>query len=292
MGHADERERFDHTLVVLPAPAQRVIDDLLTRLDRAVPGRIDGFYVVGSACMGAFRAGRSDLDFVAIVSGVLDRRELARVWAVHLGRWGSALVGDGAVHGRWPLVCNGVYLRHGDLSRSALEVTPIAGHVGGRFRVGERAGFDVNPVTWHLLAGHGIAVRGPQRNGLQVHVDDAQLRAWTLENLDGYWRRWAQRARRNTVSIPRALPRRLAAGGVLGAPRLHHTIATGEIISKPTAARYALDTFDARWHPVISDALGFWHGAPAPPPYRRHPARRNRDAGRFVDVVIEAAHRL
>ena len=109
---------------------------------------------------------------------------------------GLALVGDGAVHRRWPLVCNGIYLRHGDLSRSALEVTPIAGHVAGRFRVGERAGFDVNPVTWHLLARHGIAVRGPPRDRRSVHVDEAQLRAWTLENLNGYWRRWAQRARR------------------------------------------------------------------------------------------------
>ena len=44
--------------------------------------------------------------------------------------------------------------------------------------------------------------------------------------------------------------------------------------------------------PVISDALGFWRGEPSPEPYRRHPARRNRDAGRFVDAVIEAAHRL
>jgi Domain of unknown function (DUF4111) len=260
--------------------------------DQAIPGRIDGFYVVGSACIGAFHAGRSDLDFVAIVSAGLGRRELARVGAVHAGRWGSALVCDGAVRRRWPLVCNGMYLRHEDLSRSALEVKPIAGHVAGRFRVGERAGFDVNPVTWHLLTRHGIAVRGPPRDRLPVHLDDAQLRAWTLENLDGYWRRWAQRAQRNTLSIQRALPRRFAAGGVLGAPRLHHTIATGEIISKPAAAVYALDTFDARWRPVISDALGFWREEPAPEPYRRHPARRNRDAGRFVEAVIEAAHRL
>jgi hypothetical protein len=43
---------------------------------------------------------------------------------------------------------------------------------------------------------------------------------------------------------------------------------------------------------VIEDALAFWLGAPAPKAYRRHPARRSRDAGRLVDAVIDAANRL
>jgi len=63
---------------VLPAPAQAAVDDLLGRLDRAVPGRIEGFYVVGSAYLGAFRLGRSDVDFVAIVDGALSQLALTR----------------------------------------------------------------------------------------------------------------------------------------------------------------------------------------------------------------------
>jgi hypothetical protein len=147
--------RSSHTLGVLPAPVRDTVDDLLVRLDRAVPGRIEGFYVVGSACMGAFRAGRSDLDFVAIVTGEFGHAELARLRAVHLGRWTSALIRDFALRSRWPLVCNGSYLKCGNLSSSPLEVTPLAGHVAGRFRVAQR-GFDVNPVTWHntRAAGH------------------------------------------------------------------------------------------------------------------------------------------
>ena len=276
---------------MLPAAAREAVDDLLGRLDRAVPGRVDGFYVVGSACLGAFRVGRSDLDFVAVVAGELGRGELARVRAVHMGRWGSALVRDVAVRRRWPLVCNGIYLRSGDLSRSPLEVTPLAGHVAGRFKVAERDGLDVNPVTWHTLAGHGIAVRGPHRDRLQIHLDDAQFRSWTLGNLNGYWRRWTRRAQPNVVATQRALPRRFAAWGVLGAPRLHYTIATGAIASKQAAGHYALETFDPRWHALIEDALAFWRGEPAPGPYRRRPSRRNRDAAAFVGSVIEAANR-
>jgi hypothetical protein len=150
----------------------------------------------------------------------------------------------------------------------------------------------VNPVSWQILAHHGVAVRGPAPDRLPIHLDDAQLRSWTLGNLTGYWRGWAARAQRQPVGIQRALPRRFAAGGVLGAPRLHYTLATGAIASKQAAAHYALETFDARWRPVIEEALAFWDGAPGPRAYRSHPARRLRDAGRFVDIVIDAASQL
>jgi hypothetical protein len=283
----------------LPAVARAAADALLARLDRALPGRITGFYVVGSACLGAFRDGRSDVDFVAVASGRLDAGELRRLRTIHRERWASALAGD-ALRGRWPLVCNGCYLGPGDLSRSPLEVTPLAGHVAGRFGIAER-GFDVNPVTWHTLAGHGIAIRGPEPGCLGVRIDAAELRAWTLDNLGGYWRRWVERARRPGVSTLRALlrpgaatalTRRSAAWGVLGAPRLHYTLATGQIASKEQAGRYALEAFAPDWQPLIQEALAFWRGAPSSPPYRRRPGLRRRAAAGFVAHVIESANQL
>jgi Domain of unknown function (DUF4111) len=291
-GSALQRQRrVGDTHCVLPVPARETVDDLLVRLDRAVPGQIEGLYVVGSACMGAFRAGRSDLDFVVIVAGELDPADLACLRRMHLGHWGSSLVRDVALRWRWPLVCNGIYLKREDLCRSPLAVTPIATHVAGRFRVAEYGG-DVNPVTWHTLAHHGIVVRGPEPDRLQVRTDDAELRTWTLDNLNGYWRRWAERMRRHGLTATRALPRRLAASGVLGAPRLHYTITTGAIVSKEDAALYALEVFEPRWHALIGDALAYWRGSPAPRPFRRHPMRRDRDAAEFVAAVIKAANAL
>ena len=83
-----------HTGAVLPELARGAVDDLLGRLDRVVPDRIEGFYVVGSASMGAFCAGRSDVDFVAIVNGALGRAELARLRAMHVGRCTAAVLHD------------------------------------------------------------------------------------------------------------------------------------------------------------------------------------------------------
>ena len=208
--------------------------------------------------MGAFVAGRSDVDFVAIVDRWLSRGELARLGALHMGRWASAVVRDVGLRRRWPFVCNGVYLRSGDLVRSPLEVTPLAGHVSGRFRIGRREGFDVNPVTWHTLERHGIAVRGPEPGRLRIHTDPVELGAWTLTKLNSYWRRWVERARRPGLNRATVVGRGFIAAGVLGAPRPHYTIATGELTTKGSAGRYALETFESRWHALIEDALAYW----------------------------------
>jgi len=166
---------------------------------------------------------------------------------------------------RWPLVCNGSYLTPEDLSRSPLEVTPQAGHVSGRFGVAQ-PGFDINPVTWHTLAHRGIAVRGPEPGSLNIRADAAELQSWTLANLNDYWRRWVNRARRPGAATLGTLPRpgaatphtrRFTAWGVLGAPRLHYTLRTGEIASKEDAGRYALETFAPEWRPLIGEALAF-----------------------------------
>jgi Aminoglycoside adenylyltransferase, C-terminal domain len=261
------------------------VDDLLARLDRALPGRIEGFYVVGSVCLGAFRHGRSDIDFVAIVDGPLDHRELRRLRAVHRGRWVDALLRDTALRRRWPLVCNGSYLRRGDLSRPSRSVRPLAGHLAGRFMAGR--GVDVNPVTWHTLAGHGIAVRGREPSRLGIRVDPVELRDFALDNLERYWRGWLAHARRPGPGQARALWRRSASWGVLGVSRLHYTLATGEIIGKEAAGEYALRAFAPGWRPIVEDALAFWRGRPAPPAYRGRPARRARAAAGFVTHVID-----
>jgi hypothetical protein len=283
---------LEHTNPVLPELAQGVVDDLLGRLDRVVPDRIEGFYVIGSASMEAFRADRSDVDFVAIVNGALGRGELAKLRAVHVGRWTAAVLHDLAWRRRWPLVCSGIYLRAGDLSISSLEVTPLAGHVTGRFRVATREGFDVNPVAWQVLADHGIAIRGSDRERLQIRTDEGELRAWVLSNLNDYWQRWVERVRRGGLNTRGVPPRRLAASGVLGAPRLHYTIATGGIATKEAAAHYALEVFEPRWHGLIQDALDFRDGKPPSAQYRRRPFRRCCDAAEFVAGVIDAANRL
>jgi hypothetical protein len=270
---------------MLPPVAGALVDRYLRHADRAAPGAIEGFYVVGSVALGAFRPGRSDLDFVAVVGDGVTARDLGPVRRVQRRLAASDLAAFVArPPWRWPLTCNGVFVGWDDLRRSPLSVTPVASHSAWRFRAG--GGFDANPVTWRLLAEGGVAVRGPAPARLGVHRDDAELRAWCRRNLDDYWRPWAASVLRPGWAAWPGLMQGVA-WGVLGAPRLHRTIVAGDIVSKEEAGEYALATFDRRWRPLIEEALAYWRGELRAGPFR--PARRRRRAAaRFVLEVADS----
>ena len=88
----------------------------------------------------------------------------------------------------------------------------------------------------------------------------------------------------------RLRPRWSTAWGVLGAPRLHHTITTGEVISKEAAGEHALDVFPPRWHPLIGEALAYWRKQPVR--LKTSAAERGRLTTEFVLEVIAESHEL
>ncbi|WP_068922721.1 aminoglycoside adenylyltransferase domain-containing protein [Planobispora rosea] len=100
---------------------------------------------------------------------------------------------------------------------------------------------------------------------------------------------------------------------VTGVTRLHYTLATGDITSKEGAGRYALQTFPARWHRVLDEALRIRRADRArptlpsiaaglaeflPPAGREgrslypSPRSRRRDVLAFAGTVIADAHRI
>jgi Nucleotidyltransferase domain len=257
-------------------PAEGAAARYLQVADRLVPGRVVGLYVVGSAALGAFRPGRSDVDLVAVVDGEVDLRRLR---VLHLLSGTGELL-QAVAHRQPPLTgtCNVAFVRHDDLTRPVTEIAPVASHVGHQFT--PRAAFDVNPVVWKVLQERGITGRGPAPAELGLDPQPEILRAWNRTNLESYWRPWADRALRRRTN-PR--PGWTIAWGALGPPRLHHTVATGDVLAKEEAGTYALDTFAGRWHPVIRAGLA----------YRQHRARDRsvpwRDAARFALAVVEDA---
>jgi hypothetical protein len=258
--------------------------------DRLLPSRITGFYVVGSTALGAFRVDRSDIDFVAVVDRPLRGAELGRLRLVHAltaGRSVLRALSRGRVS--LPGTCNGVFVDVDDLTEPVSAIRPVASHTGHEFGAGR--GFDVNPVVWKVLAERGIAVRGPAADTLGLQPEPERLRPWNLDNLDTYWRRWAEQASSSRPGMGMRHPRWPASWGALGAPRLHCTVATGEVISKEAAGEYALDTFDEQWHPIIREALAYWRGQPAIAAFPTARSR-TRQAAHFVQEVVTAAHTL
>jgi hypothetical protein len=271
---------------VVPRIVDEAVDQYLARMDAAIPGRISGFYIVGSTALGDFQPGRSDVDFVAVVTKRLDNSELQRVRKVQRRLFLTALAkGASLLRWQWPLACNGVYVLRDDLAKSPLEIVPVASHVAGTFMAGRA--FDVNPVTWRTLAASGIAVRGVDPAMLGIQDNKAELRSWTRSNLNSYWRRWANDLNRPGLTAVKALLLRYVAWGVLGTARMHFTIATGDIASKTQACEYALDMFAPKWRPLLEDTRAYWHRISRTTRYRSPLARRH-DTADFVMAVIDS----
>ena len=245
----------------------------------AAPGLIEGFYLVGSIALADFRPHESDIDFVAVMA--------ARPGAAVCDALRKA---HGELQARQPRPhIEGVYVTWDDLRRDPDLSAPAPSWHAGRFQTDC---FALNPITWHTLAQSGIAVRGPAPANLNVHTAPAGLAAWTLHNLEVYWRPWHDRsARLLSRAGLAALGAWAPAWGVLGVTRLHYTLATGEITSKTTAGNYALATFPARWQRIINECLRIRRGKAGPSLYRT-PLARRRDALAYVDWVVTAAKQL
>jgi hypothetical protein len=291
---------------VEPAPAERRsievpnldpdlgdrVDSYLRLADRLLPDRITGFYVVGSAALDEYRPGKSDIDFVAVLKHRVGPAGLRRLRVLHVlasarSAWRSAMRRKSPLSG----TVNGVFVCEEDLQLPVTRIRPVASHVAGRFMIGR--GFDVNPVVWSVLAERAITIRGAAPTDLGLDPEPAVLRDWNLQNLNSYWRSWGHSAAslgpasRVAMAVPRTRMR-MVTWGALGAPRLHRTIATGEIVGKAAAGEYALATFGPRWQPLIGAALAHWRGERC----GNLPMRAVRRAGEFVLEVVASANKL
>jgi hypothetical protein len=268
----------------------RSVSRYLSIADRLLPERICGFHIVGSVALGAWRAGHSDIDFVAVVDGDLGERDMRRLALLHkVGNVPAAWRALLRVRPHIPGTLNGVFVEAGDLGKPVTRIRPLASHSGPTFR--RRRGFEANPVVWKVLSEKGVTVRGPAPGALGLDPERGRLREWNLQQLHGHWATWAGRALAGKPPRKPLLPaHRVAVSAVLSPPRLHHTIATGEVISKEAAAAYALDTFEARWHPLIRLALAQRLGGPASVDDSvSDPQRLPRLVGEFIRDVIASA---
>ncbi|HLL68309.1 MAG TPA: nucleotidyltransferase domain-containing protein [Micromonosporaceae bacterium] len=249
----------------------------LDAVDTEAPGLVQGLYLVGSAAVGDFRPGASDIDFVAVSAQPVAEQGVAALRRAH-----TTLA---ARHPRPHF--DGIYVTWADLAGEPSRVQPGAGAHEGRVHRRADGGWD--PVAWHTLAECGVPIRGPGRADVPVWTDRTALIAWCRQNLTEYWQPWLRGSSR-LVSRPGlvALSPWAAAWGVLGVSRLHYTIATGAITSKAGAGGYARQTFHRRWWPVLDECLRIRSGGGGRSLYRSV-LRRRRDALDFVAMAIDSA---
>lgn len=248
--------------------------ELARLLQRHVPGLVDSLHLVGSAADGDFRPGRSDLDFVAVLSRPATAADLEALTIVH--RLYASDLTFPSLDGIW-------------VTAAELAAGPDVATAGPTTRSGdfvEVGRGNRNPVIWLALRQQPLTVLGEPPDRAALWHDPQRLAMWTCENVEDYWTGWLQRASqlfsgRGLAMLGQAAPM----WGVLGISRLHYTLATGRIASKSGAGEHAQSVFnDQRWQRIIAEAVRIRRGTGARS--YRNPLARRRDALAFVEMVI------
>ncbi|HEU5102251.1 MAG TPA: aminoglycoside adenylyltransferase domain-containing protein [Roseiflexaceae bacterium] len=264
----------------LPDTVSAIVSDFLAAADAEAPGLIEGLYLVGSVALEDFRPRRSDVDFVAVTASQIEPKAYAALERAHAG-----------LSARWPRpFFDGIYVTWRDLAGDPASAN--TGPHAHEHRLQAEGRSERHPVTWRTLAQAGVCCRGPAVAELEIWNDTAALAAWTDNNLDAYWRRMLEPGswltRRGGLA---GLTEYACEWCVLGVSRLHYTLATGKITSKRGAGPYAQSAFGARWQPVIAESLRIRRADSRRSLYWS-PFARRRDVLRFLEMAIEASHRL
>jgi hypothetical protein len=232
---------------------------------------VTGFHLTGSVAYGDFQPGRSDLDFVAVLSRPPTEDDIDALAILHRN------------YGTDPTfpTLGGIWITDAELRAGPDAIADGPTSHDGQFLARDRG--NRNPVTWFELR-RSIPIIGTLETET-LWNDRERLISWVKQNAEDYWRRWLAEAAkpwtgRGLGMFGRAMPM----WGVLGIARQHYSVSTGEIVSKSTAGGWALETFGGEWRRIVEEALAYRHRAAS---LYANPFARRRDALAFVAMAIE-----
>ena len=219
------------------------LSNYLEIVDSCAPGLVEGLYVVGSYALGDWHEGVSDIDIVAVTADPATDDDAATLVTAH------ALLAE---HQPRPFI-DGPYLAWGDLVTPPMSLHRPWTLEGGLHHDGEC--FELNPVTWYVLATYGLTVRGPSTDELDIYLDRYDRVRFVVDNLAGYWLSVAEQIETGYADSDRSGDPSILEWCALGPLRLVYTAATGDVTSKAGAGRYGLDVAPTELHEMLRLAI-------------------------------------
>jgi hypothetical protein len=211
---------------------------------RSALGRnLAGVYVQGSVSTGAFNPRTSDIDVVATTRTLTDGPANERIHEVHgaMYGWGSD---------RWADRLEVMFVPVSALGKAGVpRVSVLELHPDDGFKV-QPLGSDFM-IQKRILRQHGITLYGPKIAKVVAPVSNGELRDAVIGNLREWWR--------PQLEYPgQFLKRTYQAYAVLTMCRALCMLATGELVTKPEAATWAMrGPYLDPWHLLIQSAVAY-----------------------------------
>jgi hypothetical protein len=210
-----------------------VVGELLARVREVLGDQFVGLYLHGSLAHGGFGEG-SDIDFCVVTAGELPEALHAELAAMH-----ARLVSRGL---SWAEKLEGTYVSTQWLRRVDPVNTPYLcyDHATGLYLTRES-----NVVlALHVLREQGVVAAGPDPRTLIDPISPDDLR----EAVRGILRDWWAPMLEDPARLRELVYQRYA---VVTMCRILYTSEHGVVVPKSVATRWAQDTLDERWGPLI-----------------------------------------
>lgn len=227
------RKARDAGLSNLPAPVRRPLRATVSILRETFGDGLVGVYLYGSLTQAAFSARHSDVDILAVVQRSPTRRQFREL--------GHLLERAGAADNWIARIQLQVLIRN-RLLRSDKR--------GAHFQFGvlKRSGSDGNPLIWVNVLNSGITLAGVRAGAILPPITETMIRAALVREIEYL------RAEVADPASPWRDKRFYRAYAVLTVCRILYTLRVGGVVSKPTAAAWALGKLPSRWHGLIRAA--------------------------------------
>jgi len=221
----------------IPAEASALLDELATRLPSLLARDLVGIYLYGSITNSSFNSRRSDIDCI-----VVTRRDLGETQFRNIDKWLKQIEAANS----WTKRMQMSFFVKGELLRVNTSGSSY------QFGVLRRSGSDGNPLIWldHLRRRQVLV--GPPADSFLPEITSEILSAALHREL-GYLR---EELCEKPESEWRDVPM-YRAYAVLTVCRILYSFAKRTVVSKPTAANWALRNLPARWSGIIQQALEF-----------------------------------
>jgi Nucleotidyltransferase domain. len=250
------------------------ISDQVTNAVRLVlKSNVIGVYLTGSAVLGDWHYGKSDIDFTIVVDN-----SISKSYITSLEKQIKPLE---AKYSNVKLEI--LYIPISILGKCKEEVEPILAYHDKKHNISY---FNFNPVTWYSLEKYGVVIWGKPVDELNIKITKDELSSYVYENVNTYWTIWAASAAK-IFSIKGILSFTdwAVEWCVCGLSRMYYTLQEKDITSKSGAVEYMLNKSPHEYQKILKEAQAIRLGNE----HKLYSSRvdRRKNMIKYMDYVID-----